>query len=368
MAGQAAMSSPPNYDLALEHYEKAYKQDKNLTQALYNIGLVYEMKGDEQQARRFYELAGNAGLGDGWVNLGLFSLAQGDQGQAEALFNKALSVQPLNGSAHLNLAVIAKERGDSSQAMKRVRDALKDDSSNADAYDVLAQVYYGLGRFQLALLVTDAGLTDLDPNHSGLWTTQGLIQLKLKDIIKAIRSFRKAVELDRNNFAARLNLGLITFNYRDYEQSYQLLSEAVKLKPDHLQANLSLAVAARTLKRYDEARKGYEQVLNLSPNHPGALFNLAVLDQDYVEVPDEDFDRRRAVTKAAIAQYTKVMSLARNESLRVKVKQRIEEAQVGLEAIDAEQEEAAAEAAEAAEAKQEQQAAPAPDTSAPATP
>ena len=34
----------------------------------------------------------DAGLGDGWVNLGLFSLAQGDQGQAEALFNKALSV------------------------------------------------------------------------------------------------------------------------------------------------------------------------------------------------------------------------------------------------------------------------------------
>ena len=364
LAGDAAASSPPNYERALEYYENAYKQDKNLTLALYNIGLVYELKGDEQQARRFYELAGNAGLGDGWVNLGLFALAQGDKAQAESLFNRALSVEPLNGQAHLNLALIDKDRGDSPQAMKRVRDALKDDSSNADAYDVLAQVYYKLGRFQLALLVTDAGLSDLNANHSGLWTTQGLILLKKDDIIKAIRSFRKAVELDDANFAARLNLGLITFNYRDYEQSYQLLSEALKLKPDHLQANLSLAVAARTLKRYDEARRGYEQVLNLSPNHPGALFNLTVLNQDYVEVSDQDYDQRRAVTKAAIAQYSKVLSLARAKSLRTKVARRIEEAKVLLEAIDVEQEEAAA---EVEAARQEQQAAPAQEpASAPA--
>ena len=365
LAGDAATNTPPNYDRALEYYERAYKQDKNLTLALYNIGLVYEKKGDEQQARRFYELAGNAGIGDGWVNLGLFALAQGDQEQAESLFNKALSVQPLNGQAHLNLALIAKERGDSAQAMKRVRDALKDDSSNADAYDVLAQVYYKLGRFQLALLVTDAGISDHGPDHSGLWTTQGLILLRQDDIIKAIRSFQRAVELDDQNFAARLNLGLITFNYRDYEQSYQLLNEAVKLRPDHLQANLSLAVAARTLKRYDEARQGYEKVLNIASNHPGALFNLAVLNQDYVEIPNSDFDQRRAATKAALAQYTKVLSLAQSQSLRTKVKRRIEEAQVMIEAIDAEQEEAAAEAEAAA---QERQAEPAVDAPASAPP
>lgn len=344
-AGRSASQSPPNYDEAIRLYDEAYQRDKNLKLALYNIGLSYELKGDQDQARRFYELAGKQGVGDGWVNLGLMALAQGDQGQAEGLFNRALSVEPLNGRAHLNIAVFAKERKDYDTARASVRNALKEDSTNADAYDILAQIYYDLGRYKLAALVADAGLQDLDQEHAGLWTTQGLILLKLDDVIKAVRSFQRAVELDANNFAARLNLGLITFNYRDYEQSYQLLSEAVKLKPNHVEALLSLAVAARTNKRLDEARQGYEKVLSLSANHPGALFNLAVLDQDYVEVDPSDYTRRIKITQQALQQYEKVLGMSQDEKLRKKVQDRIEEAKIILEAIEVEREAAAVESA-----------------------
>ena len=38
--------------------------------------------------------------------------------------------------------MFAKERRDFEFAMKSVRNALKEDSTNADAYDVLAQIYY----------------------------------------------------------------------------------------------------------------------------------------------------------------------------------------------------------------------------------
>jgi tetratricopeptide (TPR) repeat protein len=344
LAGQVANKPNPDYDRALTLYSEAYEKDKKLTMALYNAGLVSELKGDETQARQFYEAAGSAGVGDGWVNLALMALNTGDKGQAESLFNRALSVEPLNGSAHLNLAMFAKERRDFEFAMKSVRNALKDDSTNANAYDVLAQIYYDLGRYKLALLVADAGLSELDPDHTGLWTTQGLIQLRMDDVIKAVRSFQKAVDLDPNNFAARLNLGLVTFNYRDYEKSYQLLSEAVKLRPNSVEAVISHAVAARTLKRYDEARSGYNKVLELAPNHPGALFNIAVLDQDYVEIDPNDFDRRAQITQTAIDQYQRVINSTQSKTLRKKAQLRIEEAKVIIEAIDAEKEAAAAEA------------------------
>ena len=349
LAGQVASKANPDYDRALRLYNEAYEKDRKLVLALYNAGLVSELKGDEKQARQFYEAAGGAGLGDGWVNLGLMALATGDKGQAESLFNRALSVEPLNGRAHLNIAVFAKERRDFEFAMKSVRNALKDDSTNADAYDVLAQIYYDLGRYKLALLVADAGLSELDAEHTGLWTTQGLIQLKMDDVIKAVRSFQKAVDLDPQNFAARLNLGLITFNYRDYEKSYQLLSEAVRLRPNHVEAVISHAVAARTLKRYDEARRGYTKVLELSPNHPGAIFNIAVLDQDYVEIDPNDYTRRVEVTQKAIAQYQQVLNSARSEKLRKKAQLRIEEAKIIIEAVEAEKESAAAEAEAAAQ-------------------
>ncbi len=343
LAGQVANRANPDYDRALELYQEAYEKDKNIRLALYNAGLVCELKGDESCARRFYEAAGNEGIGDGWVNLGLLALAQGDRGQAESLFNRAVGVEPLNGRAHLNLAMFAKERRDFEFAMKSVRNALKEDSTNANAYDILAQIYYALGRYKLALLVADAGLSDLDPKHPGLWTTQGLILLKMDDVIKAVRSFQMAVDLDPMNFAARLNLGLITFSYRDYEKSYQLLSEAVKLEPNNIEAVISQAVVARTLKRYDEARAGYNKVLTLSPNHPGATFNLAVLNQDYVEVDPNDFTKRLQMTQDAITKYQTVLNSAKNESLRKKVSLRIEEAKVILEVIQVEKESAAME-------------------------
>jgi tetratricopeptide (TPR) repeat protein len=349
LAGQVANKPNPDYNRALDLYSEAYQKDKKLTIALYNAGLISELKGDETQARQFYEAAGSAGVGDGWVNLALMALNTGDKGQAESLFNRALSVEPLNGSAHLNLAMFAKERRDFEFAMKSVRNALKDDSTNANAYDVLAQIYYDLGRYKLALLVADAGLSELDSDHTGLWTTQGLIQLKMDDVIKAVRSFQKAVDLSPDNFAARLNLGLITFNYRDYDKSYQLLSEAVKLRPNSVEAIISHAVVARTLKRYDEARSGYNKVLELAPNHPGALFNIAVLDQDYVEVDPNDFDRRAQITHTAIDQYQRVINSTQSKTLRKKAQLRIEEAKVIIEAIDAEKESAAAEAEAAAQ-------------------
>ena len=353
LAGQVASGANPDYERALNLYNEAYEKDKKLNLALYNAGLISELKGDENQAKQFYEAAANAGLGDGWVNIGLMALDKGDRGQAESLFNRALSVEPLNGRAHLNLAMFAKERRDFEFAMKSVRNALKEDSTNADAYDVLAQIYYDLGRYKLALLVADAGLSELAPEHASLWTTQGLIQLKMDDVIKAVRSFQKAVDLDSNNFAARLNLGLITFGYRDYEKSYQLLSEAVKLRPSHIEAVLSHAVAARTLKRYDEARQGYNKVLKLSPNHPGAIFNIAVLDQDYVEVDPNNYSQRLEITRKAIEQYNQVLASAKDEKLRKKAKSRIEEANVIIEAIEAEKEAAAAEAEAAAQEAQE---------------
>lgn len=335
-AGQLASSG--NTARALELYERAYAEDQNITQALYNIALLHDLAGDQAKAVEAYRRAVDAGLGDGWVGIGLMQLASGNEGEAESSFRRALELEPLNGRAHLNLARIAKDQGSFKEAMESVRNALKEDSTNADAYNMLAQVYYKMGRFKLAQLVADAGLQDLDPKHSGLWTTQGLIYLKLDDVIKATASFRAAIENDPKNFAARLNLGVITFSYRDYERSYQLLSEAAALSPNNVEVVLTKAVVARSLERLDEARAGYQRALELSPHHPGALFNLAVLNQDYAKLPEGDFDGRARVIQEALRSYEDLLGLAQDEGLRKKLTQRIEDGKVMLEALDVEKE------------------------------
>jgi len=338
-AGRIASRGPSGYDEAIEMYERVYREEPLLKQSLYNIGLLYDLRGDQSKAVEAYKFAADQGYAEGWVGIGLMQLAAKNAGEAEASFRRALDIEPLNGRAHLNLARIAKERGDQREAMQSIRNALKEDSRNADAYNLLAQIYLDLKRYKLSQLVCNAGLEELDPEHSGLWTTQGIVFLKLKDVINATRSFREAIKFDDKNFAARLNLGLITFNYRDYERSYQLLSEAVAIQPDNADALIAKSVAARALNRIDEAKQGYQKALSLKANHPSALFNLAVIQQDYTEV--QGFDARTQNVQEAIRQLENVLNFSQDPKLRKKVVNRIEEAKLMIEAIMVEKEAAA---------------------------
>ena len=350
-AGKAATNQ--QYDDAIDLYKEAYAEDNNLHLAVYNIGYVYQLKGDETNAIEWYQKASRVGISEGWVNIGLMQLAKKEEVSAKLSFEKALSMDPLNGRAHLNLALLAKNSRNFRQAMSSVREALKEDSANVDAYNVLAQIYYDWDKLKLAALVCDAGLNELDSNHPGLLTTQGLIYLKMDDVIRAVRSFRKAVNQDSTNLAARLNLGAITYNYRDYEQAYQLFSEASVIDPQNIEAILSKAVAARALKRFEEAKAGYEQVLTLAPKHPGATFNLAVLNHIFSH--GKSFDGRLEAIQTAIRQYQQVLEFSADKNFRKKVVDQIEEAKLELEAVMIEktaEEEAKKAEAEAAAASQ----------------
>jgi tetratricopeptide (TPR) repeat protein len=333
-----------NYQKAINEFEAALQEDPKSAMAVFNIGLCYEKLGNQEKAVEYFQKNTELGKGDGLVHIGLMKAAAGQDGEAEALYQQALSVEPLNGRAHLNLARIAKGRKDYKEAIDRVKSALTEDSANGDAYDLLAQIYYDLGRYELALLVCDAGLQDIDPNHSGMYNTLGLVQLKLKQVIKALNAFKKAIEFDEDNVAALMNYGSITFGYRDYELSYQIFSKALAKDPNHTEALLSKAVAARSLGKVDEARADYQKLLAKDPNHMPSIFNMGIILQEY----DRKFDE-------ALGKYQQALSLAQDPSTREMISKRIEEATIAKEALDAEKEQQQADQANQAPAPAEGQ-------------
>jgi tetratricopeptide (TPR) repeat protein len=336
-AGTWASGTPPQYQKAIDLYKKAYDEDSNLVDAVYNIGLVYEMMGNEQKAIEWYQKAGAYRVANGWVNIGLIYKRKGELQQAAQFFRKATQISRVHSQANLNLAVLYLDYPNQFQstseqsARKFVRKALQEDNSNADAYEVLAQLYYKQKRYQLGLLVCQSGLTDLDPKHAGLWNLQALIYLKLNEVSQAVVALNNALKFNPNHFGALLNLGIIKYGYRDYQASYSLLKQAVEIKPNHIEAVLSKAVTARSLKRFDEAVQGYQKVLQLSPNHPGALFNIAVYNQDFKDqnspnqAKTEDAGLNTAKLKSAVKEYENVLQYAKTPSLRKKITNRIRE-------------------------------------------
>lgn len=310
-----------NAKQAIDLFQRAIEADESFGAAYFNIGRIYEEQGDLKEAKRWYEQSAEKGkgFGDGLVNLGRIELAKGNKAEALALFGKAVQVEPFNGEAHLNLAHEARERRDYANAVKHVRTALKEDSQNVLAYEVLARVYYDLGRFELAKLVC---LTGLDiAKTADLYNTLGLVHLKLDNVRLALAAFEDSLKVNAAYVPAHMNVGAITFNYRDYESSYRHFGEVVKQQPDNLDALLSKAVAARGLERLDEAEAGYKAVLAKDEAHVGARYNLGVLYQEYTQKLEEALKHYEAVLRYEQQDATLRKDVAqRIEAVRIQMK------------------------------------------------
>jgi tetratricopeptide (TPR) repeat protein len=284
----------PDYDRAQSLFEDAISEDSTFGAAYFNIGAMYEERGNLDEARTWYTRSSEKGkaFGDGLVNIGRLHLAAGRKDDAMSAFKRAIQVEPLNGEAHLNMAHDARDRRDFPRAVKHVRAALKENNANVKAYEVLALVYYDLGRFrdagrfELAKLVCDAGLKK-DPKSASLHNTRGLVLLAQNELTLALGSFEKAIAADPKFFPAHMNLGALTFNYRDYETSYRHFDLAAKIQPKDLEAQVSRAVAARGLEKFDEAEMGYKAVIAADPKNTVANYNLGILYQEYASKLDE---------------------------------------------------------------------------------
>ena len=308
-------------DKALEYFEEAVDIDANLSEASFNVGLIYWEKGDSDEAAAWFSKAAKTGskVADGFAAQGVSKLADGNQLGAMALFRQAVGIDPFNAPANLNLAQEARRRGDDKRARKFVRTALKQNGKNPDAYAVLARIYFDTGRFELAKLVCQSGL-ELDKKASRLHNTLGLIYLKEDDQRRAIRSFAKAIKADADFVAAKLNLGALALSYKDFKLAYTQFKKAIKLQPKNKMALLSFGVSARSLGRLEEAETQYKKVLALDPKHVGALYNLAVLEGDY-----------RKNYESSLKLLTEVMRLeTKDRALRKRTANRIEVARIQI--------------------------------------
>lgn len=318
-SGVAAYKSG-NTNKAIDEFERAIEADEGFGAAYFNIGRIHEEKGDLDQARTWYERSAEKGknFGDGLVNLGRLEMKKGNKSAAMALFRKAIQIEPFNGEAHLNLAQEARSRRDYVSAVKHVRTALKENSQNVLAYEVLARVYYDLGRIELAKLVCETGLAL--QKTADLYNTLGLVHLKQDNVRFALTAFEDALKTDKDYAPAHMNVGAITFSYRDYESSYRHFDAVVKQQPDNLEALLSKAVAARGLERLDEAEAGYKAVLAKDESHVGAHYNLGVLYQEYTQKLED-----------ALKEYEAVLRYEREDAeLRKDVAQRIEAVRIQI--------------------------------------
>ena len=290
--------------------KKALQIDANFARAYYNLGVLAQMQGKDDEAITYYQDAykRDGKSVDPLVNTAVIFLKRGDEAKANDMFLKAVEIEPFNPAARNNLAVYYRKQKDYPKSVVAGRRALAGDSQSLDAYHSLARIYFDLDKYVLARLVCFNAL-QFDPTHPGIHNMLGLIYLKLNNVTLALKEFRLAVEGDPQYDEAHMNIGAISLSIRDYQTAVNSFNEVIKRRPKDVDALLSLAVAKRSVGDLDGAMAGYKAVLEVAPEHGPAYFNIAVMHHEIYAQEAEDPAVAVKHYQDAIENYRKFLSV-----------------------------------------------------------
>ncbi|MBF0094020.1 MAG: tetratricopeptide repeat protein, partial [Alphaproteobacteria bacterium] len=209
-------------------------------------GRLVEM-GRLEEARLYFERALESKPDDTVLlnNAGSVLTLLGLHGEASALFEKALRLDPGYGKARWNLAASLCGHGNA---------LLPASPGEAEAL------------YRRAVEV----LPEFVEGHYNL----GVLHGERGRLAEAARCYERALSLQPDHFEAALNLGEVLSRLRRHDEAWRVLAPLPERRPDDAKARVALGNAHLGLGRFDEAVASYERALALSPDCGGALNNL----------------------------------------------------------------------------------------------
>ncbi len=158
------------------------------------------------------------------------------------------------------------------EAEQKYQEILQWDSKNANAYQNLGMVYYGMSRFQDGLTMLLKGL-EFDDSKALYHYSLGLVLEKVGGINQAVEAYKKAITQNPQYIDAYNNLGNILYTAGEIEQAELVYRQAIAVNPQHFGSYLNLGNVLLVKCQIDEAIAVYEAALKLQHN-PDISTNL----------------------------------------------------------------------------------------------
>ena len=251
--------------------------------AVYMAGLISVRCGNETGAQALYRraLELDPSLCEARVGLGAAELAAGRAQAARQAFEEAVRRDNQCAPAYVNLAIVEGELPEQrDEALANLRRALAVRADYLPALDRMALVYLAQSEERPELLelaeVVCRQAQLIDPGYASLYNTWGLIDIEQGELTSAAAKFARAMELDGRFFEAHMNFGQLTLSQRAYEDAARAFARARELSPSSYDAALGIAEPAG-----GHAEAMYRAALALDADRPEAYFDLAVLYQEH---------------------------------------------------------------------------------------
>ena len=197
------------------------------------------------------------------VNLGNALAAQGRVNEAVQQYERALQGSPNDATAHNNLGMALAEQGKLEEAVRHYEQALEWKPDFAAAHGGLGNALAAQGKLDEAISHYERAL-QLNPDDATIHTNLGIALARQGKLTEAIEHWQQALHLDPESASAHYNLGNALFMQGKWTDAIQHYERTLQLRPDDANAHNAIGRALVKQGKSAEALPYFQQALSLA--------------------------------------------------------------------------------------------------------
>jgi arylsulfatase A-like enzyme/Flp pilus assembly protein TadD len=236
------------------------------------LGMVYYQEGDLARSKEQIEKAielNPKNLSDAHYNLGIVFSRLGRHAEAAASYEKAFEIDPARGEYCVALARTYGKTGEAEKAEAMYGRAIELGYRSLFAYLGRGSTLAKLHRFDEAEACYREALGKF-PDSAELYNEWGNLLDMAMNFPEAIANYRKSLSLDPAFFKARYNLARMLLKTGNEEEAKKELLSILQQNPDQPEATFMLGELAYRQGDREKAREYYSRYLAIGPANEAA--------------------------------------------------------------------------------------------------
>jgi len=222
------------------------------------------------------EAGSGPGASRGLLTLGMRLRIAGRLDEAAAVLRRALTLEPDNLGARVNLANVIRDQGDLAAAERLYRETTEVAPAWGPGWHALGVYYLNVGRALEARLALEQAVQHL-PGDASLVNSLGVARARTGDQAGALQAYQTAIQLDPGQPLPWLNRGEVRLMTGDVAGALADGQQALRLGQPTPALHGFLGDAAAAAGRQAEARDHYRRALALEPGDQRSRRGLARL-------------------------------------------------------------------------------------------